>query len=149
MMFTKQKNVRFSHCDPAGIVFYPRYAELCNELVEDWFREGLGVDFHQLQEKLRLSIPAVRLNLEFISPSTYGDVLDFSLQVMEIGSSSLSLSMLARCRGQERIRCELKLVMISLESMRSVRIDAAWREKFVAFGAGDEITAALATGAAA
>ena len=33
--------VRFADCDPAGIVFYPRYMEMFNALVEDWFREGL------------------------------------------------------------------------------------------------------------
>ncbi|MBK5913917.1 acyl-CoA thioesterase [Rhodocyclus purpureus] len=133
MVFTKKKNVRFSHCDPAGIVFYPRYAELCNELVEDWFREALGVDFHQFQEKLRLSVPAVRLNVEFLQPSTYGEVLEFALHVTELGNSSLSLSVIAWCGEQERVRIQLKLVMISLDTMRSVKIDDEWRAKFSAF----------------
>ena len=34
--------IEWGHCDPAGIVFYPRYVELCNEMVEDWFADGLG-----------------------------------------------------------------------------------------------------------
>ena len=29
--------VRFQHCDPAGIVFYPRYLEMINQTVEEWF----------------------------------------------------------------------------------------------------------------
>lgn len=141
MSFSKKKNVRFAHCDPAGIVFYPRYAELCNEIVEDWFREGIGIDFRQLQEELRLSVPAVRLKLEFVAPSVYGDVLDFSLQVREIGSSSFSVSLLARCEGRERVRGELKLVLISLASMRSVKIDSIWRERFAQFCAHEESAA--------
>ena len=28
--------VRFGDCDPAGIVYYPRYMEMFNSLVEDW-----------------------------------------------------------------------------------------------------------------
>ena len=33
-IFERNKRVRFAHCDPAGIVFYPRYFEMLNELVE-------------------------------------------------------------------------------------------------------------------
>ncbi|KAF5290196.1 hypothetical protein FQR65_LT20676 [Abscondita terminalis] len=37
--------IGFRHCDPAGIVFYPRYAEMINDTVEHWFKHGLGMDF--------------------------------------------------------------------------------------------------------
>jgi 4-hydroxybenzoyl-CoA thioesterase len=133
MVFSIKKNIRFSHCDPAGIVFYPRYVELCNEVVEDWFRQALGVDFHELHEQRRLGVPAVRLNVEYLAPSTYGDVLDFSLQVLELGASSMSLLVLASCRNRERVRIELKVVMISMDSMRPVMIDDQWRQAFSDF----------------
>jgi 4-hydroxybenzoyl-CoA thioesterase len=42
-VFVREKRVRFHHCDPAGIVFYPQYFVLFHELMEDWFREGLGL----------------------------------------------------------------------------------------------------------
>ena len=32
-MFKQDKLVRFQHCDPAGIVFYPQYFVLFKELV--------------------------------------------------------------------------------------------------------------------
>lgn len=133
MKFTTRKIVRFAHCDPAGIVFYPRYAELCNEVVEDWFRDGLGIDFRHLQEVLRLTIPAVRLDVEFISPSVYEDVLDFSLEVMAIGRSSLSLSLAASCNNQERVRFFLKVVLVSVDSLRAEPINDEWRERFSAY----------------
>lgn len=133
MIFSKTKNVRFSHCDPAGIVFYPRYAELCNEVVEDWFREALDVDFHELHEKRRLGVPAVRLEVEYLHPSTYGDTLEFTLAVREIGNASMQLALVARCGEQERVRIELKVVMMAMDSMRAVRIDDEWRQKFATF----------------
>ncbi len=133
MIFRKRKNVRFSHCDPAGIVFYPRYAELCNEVVEDWFREALAVDFHHLHEKLGLGIPVVRFEADFLHPSTYGEELDFSLNVVEIGNASLRLRLLLACDGQERVRVLIKVAMISMDSMRAVEIDAGWRKKFTDF----------------
>ncbi len=43
--YRKQILVRLGDCDPAGIVFYPRYLDMFNTLVEDWCREKL--DFFQ------------------------------------------------------------------------------------------------------
>ena len=133
MVFSKKKTVRFSHCDPAGIVFYPRYAELCNEVVEDWFREALGVDFHELHEKRRLGVPAVRLEVDYLAPSTYGDVLEFTLGVKAIGNASMTLGIIAWCGDQERVRIQLKVVMMDMDAMRAVHIDEEWREKFGCF----------------
>jgi len=133
MIFSKKKTVRFSHCDPAGIVFYPRYAELCNEVVEDWFREALEIDFHVLHEKLRLGLPVVRLEIEFLAPSTYGETLEFTLRVKEIGNASMILNLIAWCGEQERVRIQLKVVMMAMDSMRTVQIDDQWRARFSRF----------------
>jgi 4-hydroxybenzoyl-CoA thioesterase len=40
--FRRPRLIRFSDCDPAGIVFYPQYFVMLNGLVEDWVNEGLG-----------------------------------------------------------------------------------------------------------
>lgn len=133
MNFVTNKRIRFSHCDPAGIVFYPRYAELCNEVVEDWFREALGIDFHTFHEKLRLGLPVIRSTMEYLATSTYGDKLTFSLQVKAIGNSSMTLFITASCNNRDRIRAELKVVMMSMDSMRAVAIDDEWRDRFSAF----------------
>lgn len=68
-MFENNKQIRFHHCDPAGIVFYPEYFVLFNELVEDWFNEGLGVDFSKFHMVERLGFPAVKIECEFLTPS--------------------------------------------------------------------------------
>ena len=75
MIYETPKTIRFSHCDPAGIVFYPRYAELCSEVVEDWFANAIGIRFAELHETLRLGIPAVRLEIEYLQPSRLGELL--------------------------------------------------------------------------
>jgi acyl-CoA thioesterase FadM len=43
--FTRTVPIRFSHCDPAGIVYFPHYFDMFNGLIEDWYTEqraGLG-----------------------------------------------------------------------------------------------------------
>ena len=37
--------IRFAHCDPAGIVFFPQYLVMLNGHVEDWFTDGLGLSY--------------------------------------------------------------------------------------------------------
>ena len=39
-VFEREALIRFSHCDPAGIVFFPQYLVMFNGLVEDWVDPG-------------------------------------------------------------------------------------------------------------
>jgi acyl-CoA thioesterase FadM len=39
--FTRSVPVRFSHCDPAGIVYFPHYFDMFNGLIEDWYTQEL------------------------------------------------------------------------------------------------------------
>ena len=64
--FEKQQLIRFHHCDPAGIVFYPQYLILFDELMEDWFNEGLGLDFARFHMQERVGTPAVHLECDFL-----------------------------------------------------------------------------------
>jgi acyl-CoA thioesterase FadM len=43
--FSRTVPIRFSHCDPAGIVYFPHYFGMFNGLIEDWYTEQLGVDY--------------------------------------------------------------------------------------------------------
>lgn len=135
MVFERAKRIRFSHCDPAGIVFYPRYAELLNEVVEDWFADGIGIDFRALISEHRLGVPVVRLECDFLAPARYGDTLTFRLAVSSIGGSSLQLAIEGLCGEKPCLRALLKIVLTSLDSFRAAPIDDFWRGKFAAFQA--------------
>ncbi len=130
MEFRTRKLIRFAHCDPAGIGFYPRYVGLVNEVVEDWFSEGIGVGFHDFHEVHRLGLPTVRLEMEFMLPSRYGDVLDFTLQILRIGASSMTIEVCATADDQLRFRGELIVALMSLDTMKAVPIDDSWRSRF-------------------
>ena len=46
--FERPLRIRFGHCDPAGIVYFPQYLVMLNGLLEDWFTDGLGVSYAEL-----------------------------------------------------------------------------------------------------
>ena len=133
MIFKKNKLIRFAHCDPAGIGFYPRYIELINEVVEDWFDEGLGIGFRALHETHGLGVPTVRLEVEYMAPSRYGERLSFELEIERLGNTSMTLLISAITPEGTRLRAKLIVVLTSLKDLRPVPIDLVWRQRFATY----------------
>ena len=131
--FAADKPIRFHHCDPAGIVFYPQYFVLFNELVEDWFNEGLGIDFARFHAVDRLGIPMAHVDCDFLSPSAMGEVLQFRIAVTKIGKTSLTLAVDAATKEEVRVRATLTVVLVSLDSRRPVPVTSDLRAKLERF----------------
>lgn len=85
--FIKEEKIRFKHTDFAGIVFYPRFLEMLNDLVEDWFEEVLDRPFSKIHETN--GIPTVDLKVQFKNAARLGEVLTKKLWVKELKNSSV------------------------------------------------------------
>lgn len=86
--FTKQEKIRFKHVDYAGIVFYPRFLEMLNDLVEDWFDEALDRPFSKIHETN--GIPTVDLKVQFKKAARIGEILTKKLWVIKLGGASVT-----------------------------------------------------------
>ncbi|HZU63293.1 MAG TPA: thioesterase family protein [Novosphingobium sp.] len=122
--FATTAKVRFAHVDPAGIVFYPRYFEMLNGAVEDWFALGLGQDFRHLHLDRKVGTPTVKLEATFSAPSFLGDDLDITITPLSLGRSSCPLRVVFACRGELRLTAEVVLVCMDLNSHQAM----AWPE---------------------
>lgn len=131
-LFTRSEVVRFAHCDPAGIVFYPRYFELINNLVEDWFA-ALGVPFAEAHMQRHLGFPAATITTDFVSPSKIGEMLDKTLVVEKLGRSSLTLAITFKVGDVERLKALLVMVAADLRTYRSIEIPSDIRAAIVQF----------------
>jgi 4-hydroxybenzoyl-CoA thioesterase len=132
--FETQALVRLRDCDPAGIVFYPRYLEMFNNLVEDWFRDGLELPFAELIGARNWGIPTVHLEVDFVKPSRMGETLHAAMSVRQIGRSSVHLDLLfTGPDGAERVRGKLVLVLTDLSEHRAFEIPAGLREKIAQY----------------
>lgn len=87
-MATTQK-IRYSDCDPQGIVFNGNYARYWDDALTDWFDDagfggpelgGLGVD-----------VVAARIEMDFRAPAALGDIVETSIEVERVGNTSMSL----------------------------------------------------------
>ena len=110
MAFDVQIPVRFKHCDPAGIVFFPRYFEMINDVVEDWFAQSLSTPFEVLVKEN--GAPTVEISANFTAPSLHGDVLDFRLTPVRLGRSSVSYEITAHCGDELRLTSKGTVVHI-------------------------------------
>lgn len=116
--FTVPQKILFQHCDPAGIVFYPRYFEMINAAVEGWFEEGLGVSFAEMHGARGSAVPTVTIDTTFQNPSHLGDMLDIEITVLKIGGASLDLQVQAYSGGTTRFESTLTLVYIDKDAGR-------------------------------
>lgn len=126
-LFEREVRIRFSHCDPSGIVFYPQYFILINGLVEDWFTDGLNIDFSNLVMSRRIGISTVRIDCTFSRPSYIGDRLLLGLSVTEIGNSSFCLKVQGSSDDNIRFLTNKVLVTTSLDGIRPISIPADLR----------------------
>lgn len=101
MSYRREIAIEFCHCDPAGIVFYPRYAEMVNHMVENFFIDEVGYSFGRMMDE-GYGMPTARLEVDFRKPSRLGDRLDWCLGVENIGRSSARFLVTAEDRLEAR-----------------------------------------------
>ena len=111
MTYRRQTRIEFNHCDPAGIVFYPRYFELTNSVCENFFREVVDHPFERMMTEGN-GVPTARVETDFRAPSRLGDLLDWVLVVERLGGSSVTFRLAAHCEGQHRLTARLTLVWL-------------------------------------
>jgi len=129
LTFERERPIRFSDCDPAGIVFYPQYFVMFNGLVEDWFDDGLQIGYERFVAQRRIGLPTVRLEADFRGVSHFGDKVKLALAVERVGERSLTLQL--QCLGAEgdvRMQMRQVLVTTSLASHQAIAIPSDLRE---------------------
>lgn len=134
--FTLQTVVRFTHTDPAGYVFFPRYFEMLQAVVEDLFTEALGVRYSDFIVHRRLGTPTARIECTFVAPCRLGEYLDITVYIEHVGSSSIRLRYVGTVAGQRRLEAVGTLVVIELDNGRPQRIDDDLRERLEAYRRG-------------
>lgn len=131
--FTRSVTIRFSHCDAAGIVYFPHYFDMFNGVIEDWYKAELKHDYADLVMGSRLGFPFVHIECDFNIPSMMGEVIDLTLLVERIGGSSLSIAIVCHRDGLLRLRARMITVVMSLDSRKPVRMPEPLREAIEAY----------------
>ena len=132
MKFSVPKRVRFHHCDPAGIVFYPQFFYLLHEVQED-FLEHIGFPEHKLIAS-GIGVPIVDLKTEFLGMCRNGDALTITLELTRIGGSSIGMQYEIRGEaGDTRLKAHGVIVYSEVPNGKPLRIPDALREALLPY----------------
>ena len=114
MAYTRIIPIEFNHCDPAGIVFYPRYFEMVNSVTENFFADEVGRSYAEMMTAVS-GVPTARLEANFRAPSRLGDKLEFTLEVARLGETSVTFLVTGRGKGEESLRLSVEVTLVWVE----------------------------------
>jgi 4-hydroxybenzoyl-CoA thioesterase len=89
---TRELTIEWGHCDPAGIVFFPRYFEIFDACTAHLFAHALGMTKARFQKHYDIvGIPLLDAHCKFHVPTTYGDPVRVESKVVRFGRSSFNV----------------------------------------------------------
>jgi len=88
--FRIQERVRWSDCDPLGIIYYGAYIRFFEAAEHEMFRAA-GLPYEVLRVQRHVQLPRKAFAVEFHSPAQMDELLDIEVGVVRVGTTSLSL----------------------------------------------------------
>ena len=91
-VFRRQLTIQWGHCDPAGIVFNPRFFEMFDTSSWMLFEAALGVKPQELARTYGIvGIALVDAKANFMKPTKFGDTIEIASRVAEFRRSSFDV----------------------------------------------------------
>ena len=94
-MFLNRRSVtiEWGDCDPAGIVFYPRYFAMFDTSTAALFSAALGIDKFALRRRFGIvGFPMLETAAKFTVPSRYGETVTIETCITRLGRSSFNVA---------------------------------------------------------
>lgn len=94
-MFVNRRSVtiEWGDCDPAGIVFYPRYFAMFDASTAALFAAALGYDKFSLRKRFGIvGFPMLETSAKFTAPSRFGETVTIESTVTRLGRSSFNVA---------------------------------------------------------
>lgn len=110
---TRKVRIEWGDCDPAGIIFYPRYFEIFDASTAALFERVLGMSkFKQLKQFDFAGYPLVRTRAKFIRPTRFGDDVTVETAVTLGGRASFEVAHRLSRAGELCVECSEKRVWV-------------------------------------
>lgn len=122
-MATTQK-IRYSDCDPQGIVFNGNYSRYWDDAITDWLTEA-GL------EGVGAEMVTARIEMDFRSPAFLGDTLVTEPAVEKVGTTSVTVAMTTRRASDGEVVVEGReiVVFVDPETFRPVPVPSEVRTR--------------------
>ncbi len=88
--FAVQERVRWSDCDPLGIIYYGTYVRFFEAAEHEMFRRA-GLPYEVMRVQRHVQLPRKAFSVEFHSPAQMDELLEIRVGVAKVGTTSLAL----------------------------------------------------------
>jgi 4-hydroxybenzoyl-CoA thioesterase len=126
--FTVRMPIRFSDSDPAGIVFFPAFFRMFNDVFEDWFNEVVGAPFYEEFLTHGHMFPLVHVDVDFKAARRMGQTMDLTLLLTGIGRSSIKYTIVGHDTGTECLSGRFVTCIAWKATMKTIPIPDYVRE---------------------
>jgi 4-hydroxybenzoyl-CoA thioesterase len=107
---TRIVRIEWGDCDPAGIIFYPRYFEIFDASTAALFERALGMTKFEMFKNLEFAgWPLVKTHARFLKPTRFGDDVSVETSVT-FGRSSFEIEHRLSLKGELCAECSEKRV---------------------------------------
>jgi 4-hydroxybenzoyl-CoA thioesterase len=109
---TRTVRIEWGDCDPAGIIFYPRYFEIFDASTALLFERALGMTKFNMFKNFEFGgFPLVRTRARFLKPTRFGD--DVTVRsTIEFGRSSFEVEHQLSLNGDTCVECSERRVWV-------------------------------------
>jgi 4-hydroxybenzoyl-CoA thioesterase len=107
LTYTRNTRIEWGDCDPAGIVFFPRYFVLFESCTDALFYEALGMTKYQMMRKYEtIGYPMLDTHARFFRSTKFGDDVVIETTVAEFRNSSFTVRHRLTLDGELAVECE-------------------------------------------
>lgn len=133
MIYHRAIQIEFNHCDPAGIVFFPRFYEMVSSVCENFHKDVGGLTYAAMMAAQQ-GVPTVRVETDFHAPVRLGQIVDFRLEVTRLGRSSITVEVTG---WTDHKHLTVTMTQAFVEGLRARSWPDAVRARIAAFQVAD------------
>ena len=130
-VFKHALRVRYSECDPQGVVFNANYVAYLDVIITELWREALG-RYDDLVES-GTDMVVAEVNVRFLGPAGFDDVVDFEARLTRLGDTAISTRIDASTGGRPVIEARMRHVFIDAETKNKREMPAHVREALAVY----------------
>ena len=133
---TRVVRIEWGDCDPAGIIFYPRYFEIFDASTSALFERALGMPKIQMFKTLDFAgFPLAHTHARFLRPTRFGDDVTVETRI-SFGRASFEINHRLTRKGETCVECTEKRVWVVRDAsgrLKSRVVPEEVRRKFRMF----------------
>ncbi len=106
MTYRREARIEWGDCDPAGIVFFPRYFAMFDSCTTALLSQALGMSKYQFTRHYGFAgYPMVDTRARFVKPTKYGDDVVIETTIPRFGRSSFDVQHRLTLDGELCVEC--------------------------------------------